>query len=93
MVPPPLLLLRERNHMSSFTPEAEQAVRDAAQSLINEEGLVDEWVLTFSWLDNDGGSHVRSAAKGSSAALVGMTEFARQLAIRDMMGDVEEIDD
>ena len=79
--------------MSSFSPESEKALRDAAQSFIGEKGLVDEWVLTFSWIDPDGGSHVRSVAKGSVANLVGMTEFARQLAIEDMMSDAEEIDD
>lgn len=79
--------------MSSFSKESEQAVLDAAQTVIGEGGLVDEWVLTFTWLDSDGGGHVRSVAKGSSISLVGMTQFARELAMNDMFDDVEEIDD
>ncbi len=79
--------------MSSFSEEAEQAVRDAAQTIIGEEGMVDEWVLTFTWLDTEGDGHVRSIARGSAVSLVGMTQFARKLAMNDMFDDVEEIDD
>ncbi len=79
--------------MSSFSDESEQAVLDAAQTLIGDEGLVDEWVLTFTWVDPDGGVHTRSCAKGSSVGLVGMTQFARELAMREMFDDTEEIDD
>lgn len=79
--------------MSSFSEESEQAVRDAAQMLIGEKGLVDEWVLTFTWVDPEGDVHTRSCAKGSSVALVGMTQFAREIAMNEMFSDLEDIDD
>ncbi len=77
--------------MNIPNPEVEKAIGDAAQKVLGGDGLIDDWVLSFTWIDLDGTSHVRSIAHGSKTGIVGMTSFAYNLANQEMMKDVQDL--